>query len=316
LLAAQIRRGEAVDLWVGIGPERGHRARRNIRLDELVPLCRSIEFEDPSLRDVSRLHRAPGSQPGRCERVTAVIPCSRDLPIGLTALLEQDVGVDVLILSNGDGPTDVEGARVVRVEWEGHGTTRARALEHVETDYVFFTVDDAIPLGAGCLRTLMEALDQGSWDAAVARQLPWPDADAVTAARLRRWTPPGHQVVPMSQTDHVATLYKTDTLRRHPIPGHPIAEDAWWSLNRRVAYVPMAPVLHSHQRLAVELFQRNRDIHQQLVTMGRPPAVPTLVAAIAALPGVVRPTLSAGPSELINQLAELAGQWQGAVRAR
>ena len=73
----------------------------------------------------------------------------------MRSLLNQDVDVDVLVLSNGSGPESVPGARVVRVEWEGHGTTRARAVEHVSTDYVFFTVDDAIPLGRGCIRTLM-----------------------------------------------------------------------------------------------------------------------------------------------------------------
>jgi hypothetical protein len=64
------------------------------------------------------------------------------------------------------------------------------------------------------------------------------------------------------------------------------------------------------------LYKRNRAIHEQLVSMGRPPAVPNLAAAAAALPGVVRPALAGGASELINQFAEIAGQWQGAFKAR
>ena len=311
-MADQIRCGEPVDLWVSAAIGRGSRARRNIRYDELVPLCRSIDFEDASLADVGRVFAAPEAKEGRSERITAVIPCSRSVPIGVEALRGQDMEVDVLVLSNNGGPTEVEGAQVLAVEWEGHGTTRARALEHIETEFVFFTVDDAVVLGAGCLRVLVEALDSGGWDAAVARQIPWPDANAVTAARLRRWTPPGNQVVGMIQTDHVATLFRTETLRRYPIPDKPIAEDAWWSMQRRVAYVPMAPVLHSHRRQPSALFARNRDIHAQLVQMGRPPTIPTLGAALAALPGVLRPTLAGGPAELVNQLAEIAGQWRGA----
>jgi len=285
-------------------------------MDEVVPLVDSVEVEDVALAHTVKDFAAPASLPGRNATVTAVIPCSRGVPAGLRALLAQDLPVSVLILSNGDGPTEVRGARVERVAWTGHGSVRASALQWVDTDYVFFTVDDAIPMGGGCLRTLVEALDVGAWDAAVARQIPWPDADAVTAARLRRWTPPGHRIVPMEQTDHVATMIRTDTLRKHPIPDVPIAEDAWWSRDRNVAYVPMAPVLHSHGRTPMALYKRNRAIHEQLVSMGRPPAVPNLAAAAAALPGVVRPALAGGATELINQLAEIAGQWQGAFKAR
>jgi hypothetical protein len=199
------------------------------------------------------------------------------------------------------------------VEWLGHGATRAAVLDRIDSEFVFFTVDDAIPLGAGFLRTLIEGLESGTWDAAVARQIPWPDADAVTASRLRRWTPPGNQVIAMSQTDHVATLYRTETLRKYPLPAVPIAEDAWWSKDRDVAYVPMAPVLHSHLRKAGPLFRRNRDIHAQLTAMGHPPAVPSFASFLAAIPGTIRPALSVGPNEWVNQLAELAGQWRGSV---
>jgi len=315
-LSALIRSGEPVDLTVGADCGRGRRANRNIRFDELVPLCRSIDFEDPSLAGLAKLFEAPRARAGRTERITAVIPCNRSSPIGVAALKAQDMDVEVLVLSNGHGPKTVDGARVISVDWKGHGATRALALEHVDTEFVFFSVDDALVLGEGCLHTLADALDDGLWDAAVARQIPWPDADAVTAARLRRWTPPGQTVQPMLQADHVATLYRTETLRALPIPDKPIAEDAWWSMGRRVAYVPTAPVLHSHVRSASALFRRNRDIHQQLVLMGHPPTIPSLAAVIGALPGVLRPSLSGGSAEVLNQLAEIVGQWQGARTAR
>ena len=289
---------------------------RNLRIDEVVPLVASLTSDDPAFVRGFHEFRAPMAAPGCDASVTAVIPCSRDRPLGVSSLLDQDVDVEVLILSNGAGPTAVSGARVQRVTWNGHGATRAEALQWVDSEYVFFTVDDAIPLGQGCIRTLVEVLNDGDWDAVVARQVPWPDSDAVTAARLRRWTPPGVRVMTMNQTDHVATLFRTATLREFPIPHVPIAEDAWWSRGRRIGYVPMAPVLHSHRRRPLDLYRRNRDIHAQLVAMGRNPTVPNLSSAVAALPGVVRPTLAGGGRELINQLAELAGQWRGAVIGR
>ena len=315
-LADRIRRGEPVDLHIAAPEGRGQRLTRNLRLDEIVPLCRTVTCDDSAMAEAVKRLEAPSAVADMDETVTAIIPCSRGVPVGVRALRAQDVDVSVRVLSNGEGPLEVPGATVRRVAWTGHGQTRAAALADVDTEFVLFTVDDAIPLGEGCVRTLIQALKDGDWEAAVARQIPWPDADAVTAARLRRWTPPGRNVVAMPQTDHVATLYRTETLRRYPIPDRPIAEDAWWSLERRVAYVPMAPFLHSHERRPLALYARNRAIHAERVRMGHPPTIAGFGAAIAALPGVVRPTLAEGPVELANQLAEIAGQWLGAVNAR
>jgi hypothetical protein len=248
--------------------------------------------------------------------VTAIIPACHGIPHGVRALLAQDIDVRVIVLANGDGPTRVPGAEVLQVEWQGHGLTRQAALDHVDTEYVFFTVDDAVCLGRDCIRTLVEALDAGGWDAVTAQQVPCADADPITVDRLRRWTPPGEQVVATAQVDHVSAMYRAQTLLQHPLPSVPIAEDAWWSRGRRVAYVPAARVQHSHKREPMALYRRNRAIHAELIRMGQVPRVPSLAALVRALPGVVRPTLKAGPGELGNQMAELLGQWQGSREAR
>ena len=44
--------------------------------------------------------------------------------------------------------------------------------------------------------------------------------------------------------------------------------------------------------------------------------VPSIGAVAAALPGLVRPVIDAGGSEVPNHLAELLGQWRGGWRAR
>lgn len=315
-MTAALKRGEPLHLRLMKPIRRGVRASRNCRLDEIVPLCASVEFSDDDVGFAASEWSAPSGAQRRGPSVTVVIPTRGDSPPAVDAFLAQDVNVRVLILSNGDGPDALAGADVVRVNWRGHGATRQAAIAQVNTPFVFFTVDDAIPLGTGFLRTLVSALEGGNWDAVTARQIPWPDADAVTATRLRRWTPPGRQVVACSAVDHVATLYRTDTLRSFPLPSVPIAEDAWWSIGRRVGYVPNAPVLHSHQRSPRALYCRNRDIHAQLRGMGHAPTVPSLAAALRALPSVLRPVLANGPPELLNQVAELIGQWRGAVLGR
>lgn len=248
--------------------------------------------------------------------VTAIIPASQGIPIGVRSLLAQDIEVRVLVLSNSGGPARVPGAEVIQVDWQGHGATRQAALDHVQTEHVFFTVDDAVCLGTDCIRTLVEALSSGGWDAVTAQQVPQADADPVTIDRLRHWTPPGVETVATAQVDHVAALYATETLRTDPLPPAPIAEDAWWSRGKQVGYVPMARVQHSHRREPGALYRRNRAIHAELIRMGNPPQVPTLSALIRALPGVVRPVLRGGTRELGNQVAELLGQWHGSREAR
>lgn len=290
---------------------------RDVRLDEIAPLCYHAAARDPRDQRVLDSFKAPSARPGHPARVTAIIPCSRGNPAGVAALFKQDVQVRVLVLANGpEAPKRVPGAEVIEVPWEGHGRTRQAAIARVTDPYVLFTVDDALPLGAGFLRTLVEALEEGGWDAVTARQIAWPDADRVTRERLRRWTPAGHKVVPFPQADHVATLYRTETLRRHPLPDVPIAEDAVWSMGRRVGYVPGAPILHAHRREARALYTRNRDIHAELVAAGQASTVPSLATLASALPGVVRPTLIGGRGELWSQLGELAGQWRGGAIGR
>jgi hypothetical protein len=288
-----------------------------LRIDEIAPLLSSVRTENPRLRAAFEARLAPKGRPGPGPEVTVVIPSHRRTPLGLAGWVAQDVRPRVLVVSNGaQGPVQAPGAELLRMDWLGHGETRQEAVERVRTPYVFFTVDDALPLGRGLLRTLVEELEKGAYEAVVARQIPWPDADHITAERLRRWTPSGERAVDFPQTDNVGTLYRTELLRRAPFPDVPIAEDAWWSLGRRIGYVPFAPVLHSHERSPRELFRRNKAIHEQLVRMGRPPTVKGLGAVLGALPGAVRPVAKGGMRELGNQVGELLGQWAGGRAGR
>lgn len=257
--------------------------------DEVVPLCHAVEE--------SALARwlPPPARPGSGLRVSVVIPASRHRPIGLAALEAQDVDVELLVLANGaytDG---------VRVPWRGHGPTRQLGVELARHPYVAFLVDDALPLGAGWLRAMVEALELG-FDAVFARQIPWPTADDVTRARLRAWTPPGDTPVEVRRHDHVAALYRRDTLLRDPLPDVPIAEDWRWARGRRVGYVPGAPVVHSHERRFWPLYTRTRDLHREFARAGEPPTVPSAAALLRALPSVVG-------RDAPGALGELLGQW-------
>ncbi|MEC8423573.1 MAG: hypothetical protein VX000_07335, partial [Myxococcota bacterium] len=182
---------------------------------EVGPLFRHVEAADRALQASLRRWKSPRAQRVPGPAVTAILPACRGRPIGIPALRGQDLPVRVLVLSNGpNGPRRCPGAVVTRVPWTGHGPTRQGVLANVESPYVLLTVDDAVLLGAGCLRRMVQVLESGRWDAVVARQIPWPDADPVTRRRLRQWTPPSDGPQRLAQTDHVCTLYRTETLRK------------------------------------------------------------------------------------------------------
>jgi hypothetical protein len=301
----------ALELWSPPAPE--------VRLDDIVPLCHGVRTWDRQLTASLEAFLPPGARPGNPARVSVIIPTHRQVPWGLRALAAQDLEVEILVIDNGPEPLTGDHlglATVLRLPWEGHGPTRQRAVEHASGDYVLFTVDDAIPCGAGFLRSLVEALEDGGYDAISARQLPWPDSDPVTARRLRGWTPPGHRHRVAEQADHVAALYRRQTLLDHPLPAVPIAEDLRWSQGRRVGYLPTAPVVHAHDRRPVALFHRTRAIHGQHIAAGEPPRVPGPLTVLGAAPSLVRPVLEAGPAELLNHSAELLGQLAAAWDTR
>lgn len=250
----------------------------------------------------------PGGSEGNGRAVvTVLVPTHRRLPWGLSVLRDQSWPTEVLVVSNGKGPRRVPGARVWRTPWLGHAATRSTALSQVDTPFVLMLSDDAVPRGRGFVEALVAGLQASGADAAVARQVPWPHADATTRQRIRRWTPTSGG--PMPHADHVATLYRTAELKSWPRPEVAIAEDLAWTRGRRVVCVAEAPVLHSHERRAEDLFRRMKAEHAVRAALGADLPVPGLRAALRHTPGTL---LSAHPREVLNRLAELAGMAVGA----
>ena len=91
--------------------------------------------------------------------VSVIIPTHRQRPIGLEAFQIQQGVCEVITLINGDINLEVPGGR--RVTWQGHSRTRQAAVSQAKGDFVLFSVDDALPIGRGCVRQLVEGLRQG-----------------------------------------------------------------------------------------------------------------------------------------------------------
>jgi rhamnosyltransferase len=92
-----------------------------------------------------------------------------------------------------DGTRELLGRRADRlltVEAGGfdHGATRNRGVQACRGELVVLLVQDAVPAGPGWLRELLRPLDG---DPAVAgsfaRQIPRPEASALTRCMLARW---------------------------------------------------------------------------------------------------------------------------------
>ncbi len=247
-----------------------------------------------------------GDVPG----VTVVIPTHRHVPWGIRALRRQTWPTQTLVVSNGGGPQTVAGADVWRTPWRGHSGTRRAALERVPTPYVLLMTDDVIPRGIGFVAAMVGHLTDGV-DAVVARQVPWPTADRRTRARIRAWTPPSPGEMP--HADHVATLYRTDDLRRWAEQDVPIAEDMAWTMHRRVVRAPDAVVLHSHRPRMGALMRRRRAEHAVRAQLKAPVPVAGFRAGLRALPGVL---YHQDPRDVVWSAAELLGMAWGAHEGR
>jgi GT2 family glycosyltransferase len=141
-----------------------------------------------------------------------------------------------------------------------------------------------------------------------ARQIPWPDASAITAHYLSRWIAAGdtpHRSGPLSAAslahmrpeerhracvfDNVCSCVRVEVWRRFPFRATVIAEDLEWALEVqtagfRIQYVPSAAVLHSHDRGVRYELQRTYLVHQQLQRlfgMSTIPSVPSLLRAVS-----------------------------------
>jgi hypothetical protein len=232
--------------------------------------------------------------------VTVIIPTHRRVPVGLEAFVAQSKHVHVLLNGAVDIP-HMPSVQIRLVSWKGHGQTRQEAIEHVQTPYVFLTVDDAIPI-PDCLDELVAEMEHGDWDALIARQIPFPTAERYTKDQLTVWTPHRDTTYVVPQCDHVGTLYKTETLRRIPIPNVPIAEDVWWSIGKNVGCVPKACIVHSHPRRTLALIKREYAIHQQLKAVGL--SSRSTIGLGDVVQGAVHTTLQYGLKEGVRVTAQ------------
>jgi len=253
--------------------------------------------------------------------ISIVVPTlngAATLPALLDALSRQRVDrrFEVVAIDSGstDGSVDLLRAAGVTLNTIprptfNHGLTRNLGINASTGELVVLLVQDAVPASDTWLAALTEPLVLDTCLAGTfARQLPRPDAGALTRHYHTRWFAASDTartvaatvaeldaLAPLSRLDrctfdNVCSCIRRSVWQQHPFRETPIGEDVEWAREvllsgYRIAYVPDAAVIHSHERSASYEFDRTRALHRRLYELFGVRTIPTpfhLARAIAS----------------------------------
>jgi glycosyltransferase involved in cell wall biosynthesis len=252
--------------------------------------------------------------------VSIVIPTrngAATLPALLDAIARQRVDFPVEVVAidcaSTDGTSNLLRGRVDRLvpiatAAFDHGLTRNLGIEQARGDLIVLLVQDALPASDTWLAALTAPLlDDDRVAGAFARQLPRPDASPIARAYLARWaasseTPRMYSVEspaafealdPAARFercvfDNVCSCIRRTVWQQRPFASTPIAEDLEWAkavllAGHRLAYVPAAAVIHSHDRPARYEFMRTYLLHRRLYQLFRLRTISTLPRLVRAI---------------------------------
>ena len=207
-----------------------------------------------------------------------------------------------------------------------HGLTRNLLLESTRGALVVLLVQDALPASPSWLAELIAPLLEDPWVAgAYARQLPRPDASALTRRALSRWAAADEvpRRVSLSSRaeldsrapidrlrtcafDNVCACIRRSVWRHHPFRATPIAEDLEWAkevllAGHTLAFAPAAAVFHSHERSVRYELKRTYQTHRRLFELFGVRTIPS-----------GRQLLSAWASSLVEHTRVMSGAGPGA----
>ena len=273
--------------------------------------------------------------------VSIVIPTRNGvatLPDLLDAIARQrvDFGVEIVAVDSAstDGSADLLRARAVRTiaidpGSFDHGLTRNIGIEAATGDLVVLIVQDAKPASEAWLSALTAPLRSDERIAGTfARQYPRTDASALTRHYFDRWVAASDArrvaaiadpaafdaLTPAARLDvcafdNVCSCIRRSIWSRHPFRATPIGEDVEWAKDvllagYRIAYVPDAAVIHSHERSVRYEFARTCALHRRLYELFALRTIPDPFHLARAL-----------ASSLVVHLRCAAREWRRPMRA-
>jgi len=239
------------------------------------------------------------------------------LPALVDALSRQrvDFSFEVVAIDSGstDGSAELLRGRADRLiaipaGTFDHGATRNLAIEQSRGDLIVLMVQDAVPASDTWLGALTAPLRADAGLAGTfARQIPRPDASAITRRYLDVWA--GGSAAPRTMAvasaaefdslapparlerctfDNVCSCIRRSVWLSHPFRPTPIAEDLEWARDvllagHRLAYTPDAAVIHSHDRSAQYEFARTYVLHRRLHELFGLRTIPSAVGLARAV---------------------------------
>jgi rhamnosyltransferase len=247
----------------------------------------------------------------------------------LSAVQSQDTTRTVEIVAFDSGSSDDtvavlrrHGARVTQIPPSefNHGETRNQAIASSRGRLVVLLTQDAVPANREWLEALLAPFVDEQVAGTYARQIPLPDADALTKRNLEQWVTGSTErrvqrlpdrasylrLHPLERYklccfDDVCSAVRRDTWERVPYEWAYFAEDLDWGkkvleAGWSVVYEPRAAVIHSHDRSIWYEYKRTYLCHRRLYELFGLRTVPTFA-------DVVRNSLRGG-------LADAAFAWR------
>jgi rhamnosyltransferase len=265
--------------------------------------------------------RGTAFTPMFARKVSIVIPTRNGtvtLPAVLEALARQRIDIPVETLAIDSASTDDtvallrrHGVKVLDINSDAfdHGLTRNLGLSLATGDLVVLLVQDAVPASADWLSNLIAPFDADPQLAGTfARQEPSPNAGNITRHYHASYlaSSPGGRIATLTSGafselepaarldrctfDNVCSCVRRTVWQRHQFQSTAIGEDIAWAKNvllagYRLAYVPEAVVIHSHERSVRYEFWRTVTLHRELYRLFELrtiPSVPLLLRAISS----------------------------------
>ncbi|PHX99428.1 MAG: hypothetical protein CK529_09475 [Rhodospirillaceae bacterium] len=185
-----------------------------------------------------------------------------------------------------------------------HGSTRDFAIGKASSNKIVLTVQDATPLDVQMIEKLLSAFEDPEVVGAYGRQIPQPDADAITKRNLNTWLtgrtvrevralpdPAAYDTWPpmerylASNFDNVCSAIRKSEWEVRPFGRVDFGEDIEWAQSalirgRRIVYEPTAAVVHSHDRPIAYEYKRTYVCHRKLNQLFGLHMVPTLGRAV------------------------------------
>jgi rhamnosyltransferase len=239
------------------------------------------------------------------------------LPATLDAIVGQRSGFpfECVAVDSGstDGTIDLLRARVDRLyeippESFDHGLTRNFGIERCRGSLVVLLVQDALPQSPEWLENLAAPLLADACVAgSFARQVPRPEASAVTRYYAERWL--AHDTRPRTITigdrkewealapvaryercvfDNVCACVRKSAWERIPFRKTPIAEDLEWARDvllagHTLSFAPDSVVVHSHERSCRYELHRTYLVHQRLRALFGVSTVPDIATLMRGI---------------------------------